>query len=139
MNEEQRWIHIPDWEKFQHRDAGRSSVLPWLKAYTELLSKPDFLDLTFHQRGLLVSIWIEYARSKRQLRDNSLTLTRQLGHRVSRRDLDALNHAGFIMFSASRYASLEKEKEKEQPKDQNPNPRTGAADDGERPKLRVVS
>ncbi len=99
MNEGDRWIVIPHWDDFQHykkRDA------PWIKTYTRLMFKPEYLGLTFHQRGVLHSLWITYATTNRQIRDNTLTLTRQLGHRVLRRDLEALNHAGFIEFSASK-------------------------------------
>lgn len=100
-----RWIVIPQWEGFQHRDAARVVVPTWIKLYTELISKDEFLGLSFHLRGVLISLWIEYATSKRQLRDNTVTVSRRLGHRVTRRDLDSLNRAGFIEFSASKPAS----------------------------------
>lgn len=94
----ERYIVIPRWEDFQHyRD--RDPI--WIKIYTRLQSDEGFRGLTFHQRGVLVSLWIEYARSGRQIRDNTATLTRQLGHRVLRRDIEALTYAGFITFSAS--------------------------------------
>lgn len=100
----ERWIVIPRWEELQHRDAARSAVPTWIKLYTELGSKEEFLALSFHQRGVLVGLWLEYARSKRQLRDSTLSLTRRLGQRVLRRDLKALNDAGFIRISASKPA-----------------------------------
>jgi hypothetical protein len=132
-----RYIVIPKWDGpdgFQHYK-NRDPI--WIKAYTRLLSDQAFLDLTYHQRGLLLSIWLEYARSNRQLRDGNatttrqtrdshVTLTRQLGHRVTTRDLEALNHAGFIEFSASaplaeckQDASLDKEVEKKRPSTSN--------------------
>jgi hypothetical protein len=105
----ERYIVIPRWEEFQHyRD--RDPV--WVKVYTRLLSDDGFRQLTFHQRGVLLSLWVEYARSGRQLRDNTATLTRQLGHRVLRRDLEALTYAGFITFSASAPLAQSKSKRK---------------------------
>lgn len=98
----EKWIVIPKWDGadgFQHYK-NRDPI--WIKAYTRLLSDRAFLSLTYHQRGLLLSIWLEYARGNRQLSDSTVGLTRQLGQRVLRRDLEALSHAGFITFSASR-------------------------------------
>lgn len=96
-------IHVRNWEKFQHPDVvrGKQRGPRWIKVYTELMSDPAFLELTMHQRGVLISIWLTYATSRRQLSDNSSTLARQLGHRVLKRDLEALNHAGFIELPAS--------------------------------------
>ncbi len=116
----ERWIVIPRWDGptgFQHysdRDP------KWIKNYRDLLSKDEYLELTFVQRGILHGLWLEYAAANRQLRDSTLTLSRRLGGRVTRASLDALNHAGFIEYSASRplatryqAASLEEETERE--------------------------
>lgn len=93
------WIIVERWDEFQHyRD--RDPI--WLKVYTRLLSDEAYLALTFHQRGVLQGIWLEYARANRQLSDRTVALTRRLGQRVSTRDLEALNHAGFITISASK-------------------------------------
>ena len=92
------WIVIPNWRRFQHY---RDRNPKWVKVYTELMSDPAFRGLTLHQRGLLISLWLEYATARRQLRDSTLTLTRQLGQRVMRRDVDALVDAGFVEVSAS--------------------------------------
>lgn len=113
------WIVVPRWDGsdgFQHyRD--RDPI--WIKNYRTLLSSDEYLTLSFHIRGVLHGLWLAYAASNRQLRDSTLTLTRRIGQRVTTRDLLALNHAGFIEFSASRplapvyqAASLDKEKEK---------------------------
>jgi len=93
---------IPRWDGkdgFQHyRD--RDPI--WIKNYRTLLTNNEYRGLSHHQRGILHALWLAYATSNRQLSDSTLTLTRLLGQRVLRRDLDALNHAGFIQFSASR-------------------------------------
>ncbi len=91
-----RWIWIPNWDGptgFQHYK-DRDPL--WIKCYTRLMSKDEFLMLTFHQRGVLFGVWLAYARSNRQLRHSTLTLTRQLSQRVLTRDLNALQNAGFI-------------------------------------------
>jgi hypothetical protein len=109
----ERYIVIPNWDTFQHY-SNRDPV--WIKVYTRLCSDEGFRELTFHQRGVLISLWIEYARSGRQLRDNTATLTRQLGHRVLRRDIEALTYAGFITFSASApLAQRREEKKRKEP------------------------
>jgi hypothetical protein len=117
------WIVIPQWEYFQHRDAARVVVPTWIKLYTELASNDDFLGLSFHLRGVLISLWVEYALSRRQLRGSPKLLNRRLGHTVKVRDLEALRDAGFIAFSASKpastdtskHASLEEKREEKNP------------------------
>ena len=99
------WIVIPKWDEFQHRDMARSSVPPWIKTYTKLMGDDDFLDLSFHLRGILVSLWLEYAAARRQLRGSPSRLSRRLGKRITARDIESLYHAGFIGFSASKPAS----------------------------------
>lgn len=119
----ERWIVIDRWDEFQHPDAMRSAVPPWIKTYTALLASDEFLELSFHLRGVLLGLWLEYASSGGQIRVSPGSLHRRLGHRVWSRDLAALNHAGFIQFAASkpasnrasRSASLEK-KRRETPK-----------------------
>lgn len=113
-----RWIVIPKWDEFQHRDAARANVPTWIKDFTQQLSKDEYLDLTWEQRGLLHDIRLEYARAKRQLRVSvtsdprgtrvSLTsLSRRLGQTVRLSQLEALRDAGFIEFSASKPASMD--------------------------------
>ena len=123
----ERWIVVPNWREFQHYKNRDPS---WVKAYTRLLDDPEYLELSFHVRGVLLGLWLAYARSDGQLRGNTLALTRQLGGdtgtRVTTRDLERLNHAGFIRFSASKPLALryqvaspevevEREKEKNNP------------------------
>lgn len=120
----ERWIVIPRWDGpdgFQHY---KNREPTWIKNYTRLLNDEEYRSLTMHQRGVLHGLWLEYAASNRQIPDSTLSITRRLGERVTRATLEALNHAGFIQFSASkplatRYqaASTEAEvdKEKERP------------------------
>jgi len=119
------WIVIPRWDGedgFQHYK-DREPI--WIKNYTRLLSSDSYLGLTFVQRGVLHGLWLEYARSNRQIRDSTLSVSRRLGERVTSATLDALNHAGFVAFSASKplapckqLASPEEETERDEEKDQ---------------------
>jgi len=92
------WIVIPNWRRFQHY---KDRQPRWIKVYTELMSDPAFLGLTFAQRGLLISLWLEYARSRRAIRVRAASVSRQLGGRVASAQLEALSDAGFIEVTAS--------------------------------------
>jgi hypothetical protein len=93
------FISVPNWTKFQHyKDRSPS----WIKVYTDLNSRDEWLGLTWGQRGLLVTAWLEYARSATHLRSETLRrLGSSAGSRYFQRDLEALNHAGFLLFPAS--------------------------------------
>lgn len=99
------YIIIPRWDEFQHRDMARSSVPPWIKFYTRLLHDENYLALTGHQRAVLHGLWLEYASTRRQLPLSTTSLTARLRLRIMRRDLEALNDAGWIVISASKPAS----------------------------------
>ncbi len=115
MSDPEQWIQVNNWERFQHPDAARSLVPPWIKSWTELLSNDAYLDLSPHCRAVLHGIWLEYARSRRQLAVNTASLTRRLSLRVSSRQLKTLSDAGFITFVASKPASTEKRREDKPP------------------------
>ncbi len=115
-----RWIVIPRWDDFQHYK-DRDPV--WIKNHRALLHNDAYIGLTLHQRGVLHGLWLEYAASNREIRDSTSTVTRRLGERVTRATLDALNHAGFLEYSASRplascYSREETEREEETDKEQ---------------------
>jgi hypothetical protein len=91
------WIVIPNWDRFQHY---KDRDPPWIKLYTDLAHREEWLDLTMAERGLLVTIWIEYARSGCTLGANRL---RRLLHRNYRTNaLEPLIDAGFITVVASK-------------------------------------
>jgi len=101
----ERWIVIPRWEEHQHRDAARTTVPTWIKFFTRLLHDDAYLDLTGNRRAILHGLWIEYASARRQLALSTRSLSQRLNLKVTMRDLEALHHAGFIEFSASKPAS----------------------------------
>ncbi len=94
-----RWIVIPNWDNFQHYK-DRSPA--WIKLYTDLMHRDDFLELTGHQRSVLLGIWLEYASSHCQLLDSTTMLSARLRLRVTTPTLKVLSDAGFIEFSASK-------------------------------------
>lgn len=87
------FIEIPKWDLFQHY---KDRNVPWIKTYTSLLHKDEYLTLTGHQRGVLHGIWLMYAASSRRISAETRRLTRALNVRVTTADLEALNRAGFI-------------------------------------------
>jgi hypothetical protein len=99
------WIIVRNWQKYQHRDAvrGKEKGAPaWIKAYISLMHDDDFLQLTLTQRGLLISLWLEYAQSSGQIPVSTQRVSRRLHAQVQQKSLDALVHAGFIEVSASK-------------------------------------
>ncbi len=114
------WIVIPNWERFQHY---KNRNPTWIKVYTELSSDPDWDGLTLHQRGLLVTLWLEYARSRAQV--STTWVRKQVGRSYKVASLVSLSDAGFIQLSASRplaigyhVASPEEETEREEETEQ---------------------
>lgn len=99
MNEEeQQWIIVPNWERFQHYGQARRPT--WIKNYIGLLHKDEYLDLTLAERGLLHGVWLAYAEAQGRLRTGDLSSDL---HALARhRHIESLNHAGLIEFSASR-------------------------------------
>ena len=93
------WIEVVGWDRFQHY---KDRDPMWIKNYVSLLHDPAYAQLTWPQRGVLHALWLEYAASHRAIRGDSSSVTRALGGRVTSATLEALNHAGFIRFSASK-------------------------------------
>lgn len=93
-----RWITVPNWERFQHY-GNRAPV--WIKNYTALLHKDAYLDLTLAERGLLHGIWLVYAERRGHVRAGA-DLAAELHGRVREQPLTSLSQAGFVGFSASR-------------------------------------
>ena len=119
------WITVPNWDKFQHY---KDRTPPWIKLYTELNSSNAWLDLTDAERGLLVTIWIEYARARGDLRASNVpSCVRQKRRMCS---LERLNQAGFIELSASRVLAQRREDKKREEDDLfNLEPANGAVDE----------
>ena len=95
------WISINRWRDFQHYDP-RTRGLPWIKNYVRILSSDEYLDLSEHRALMLHRLWLEYASTGCRLRLDTARLSRRLSMRVTRTDIEALNHAGFITIVASK-------------------------------------
>lgn len=121
------WISVRKWRTFQHYDPAKR-VPPWIKNATDLMANDAYLSLTTHRALMLHRLWLEYASSRCELSDDTLRLSRRLGMKVTRADLESLNHAGFIDIVASKAlaegyhgasasrARVEAEEEKEDPR-----------------------
>jgi hypothetical protein len=93
------WISVVGWDDFQHYK-DRNPL--WIKVYTRLLGDDAYLDLSEHRALMLHRLWLEYARTGCALRVDTARLSRRLSVKVTRSDLDSLNHAGFIDIVASK-------------------------------------
>lgn len=104
-----RWIVVPNWDKFQHY--GNRRTPPWIKVYLELIHKPEWEDLTFAERGLLVTIWVHYAASRGHLRQSQVRPKSGLRHFQDH--LKSLSDAGFIHLFASNVLAQREEEDSE--------------------------
>lgn len=95
-----RYIWVNRWDEFQsfQEKRGKPWAPPWVKLHTKILDNPEFLDLTPETRMVLVGIWALFARTHGTLTKDTRRLSRQLSQRVTERQLESLNHAGFITF-----------------------------------------
>jgi hypothetical protein len=101
MTDADLWVVIPNWERFQHYTDRNPA---WIKVYTELNSRDDFRALTWAERGLLLSIWCEYALANGLLRQSDVGP--RCGASTRRQHWASLNDAGFIQLSASKPLAL---------------------------------
>jgi hypothetical protein len=108
-----QWIVVPNWDKFQHYP-DRDPL--WIKVYTELNSNPEWRELTVSERGVLVTVWTEYARTRGQL--SVREVMRLCGKSARSKHLTSLNHAGFIHFSASKPLALARSREKKEKREE---------------------
>jgi hypothetical protein len=90
------YIIIRNWQRFQHY---KDRSPPWIKNHVQLLHNHDYLDLPGDCRAILHGLWLEYASSHARLPLDTRSLSRRLGLRVTRQQLDRLNHAGFLEYS----------------------------------------
>ena len=108
-----RWIVIPRWEEFQHYSKRNP---PWIKTYTRLLRDDAYAQLSLSQRGLLQGLWLMRAAGGEDVRESRARrelVGSESDARYFKRHLEALNHAGFILFRASSVLAPETETETE--------------------------
>jgi hypothetical protein len=100
-----QWIIVRNWDRFQHYTHRNPT---WIKVYTELAHKDEFISLTLPQKGMLLTIWIEYAASRGRV--SIEMIRRRVGVSYRNATVEALNHAGFITLSASKPLAQSKKK-----------------------------
>ena len=97
--EQPLWIVVRNWDKFQHY---KNRNPPWIKLYLELHHDDNYMRLSGNRRAILTSVWVEYGLSQRCVPLDPKLLGRRFNLNVKMADLEALNHAGFIIFAASK-------------------------------------
>lgn len=131
------YVVVRNWERFQHY---RDRTPPWIKTYLELMSDDAYLGLTGHRRAVLHGLWMEYARARRRLPDDTATISRRLALKVTTSDLEALNHAGFIEVGASTPLAPRahaKRKRRDKDKGRSEEAKQGVPKNGERPEFDI--
>jgi hypothetical protein len=101
MDQPERWLVIPHWPKFQHYSNRNPR---WIKDYVDQLDRDEYMQLTLAQRGLLQDLRRLYARCDGIVRESDIPA--RILQKVPRKSLEALNHAGWIGFVASKPLSL---------------------------------
>jgi len=91
------WVIVPNWNDFQHY---KDRDPPWIRVYTDLLRRPEWLDLSPNASGLLLDVWLAFAAQNGQLRVKDVSRLSQA--RVRRATFERLADAGFIELSASK-------------------------------------
>ncbi len=117
---DERWIVVRNWDKFQ---TYTDRVPPWIKLYTaELANNPEWERLSPGSRGVLVTIWVEYALHQGQLRVEVVQRASGSGWKVGY--LNRLVDAGLIDVVASKpLARARPRKEQEEEKEKSARPR----------------
>jgi hypothetical protein len=120
------WIIVPNWDKYQ---SYTDRAPPFIKLWLELQDSDTWWALNYTERGILVTIWMAYARFNGQLRASHLP--RLCQSRARHEHLTSLNHAGLIEFSTEKpsraRASLRAPEEKRREREERGRPRTRAS------------
>jgi len=94
------YIWINRWDEFQtyHKKRDKIWAPPWIKLYPRLLTDPDFLALTESSQLILVKLFMLFSKSRQSVSKDTRMLSHLLHQRVTNRQLESLNHAGYISF-----------------------------------------
>lgn len=100
-NDSEAWITPVGWNRLTHPDVkrrkGEQKPLPWHRAYAQLADDDGYWRLNAGCRAVYHGLLMIALRSGR-IPTVTLTLTRRLGLKVSKRQLNALEAAGLIGF-----------------------------------------
>jgi hypothetical protein len=100
-----------DWGDWQVPDVKKPK---WIKAWTSLLENPKWLALSDAERGLLLLVWLEYARAGTAIFVQNLC--RNCDVRTQKLRLEALRNAGFLEFSTAKMEPSRARRSENKPK-----------------------
>lgn len=92
-----QWIEIPHWDRYQRGNDG-----PWIRDWVAQLDHPDYLELSFAQRGLLHDLRLYNRVTHSRVPFDVSSLARRFQQKVRHDTLEALIHAGFIEVTGGR-------------------------------------
>jgi hypothetical protein len=98
MTPTNQWIWISRWREFQHYRPRPERGPAWIKDYAAQLDDWRYLELTPTQRALLTDLRRMFSAGRAQLKRSTSAIGARLQMTVYHKDLEALNHAGFIEF-----------------------------------------
>ncbi len=99
------WIIIPNWERYQHYNP-EMRVPPWIKLHLSILHSFDFAELKPNARLTFLMLLPLFAEQRGIVRADTSYLSRLFNVKVTKLTLESLNHAGLILFSASKPLAL---------------------------------
>ena len=111
------WIVVPNWDKYQ---SYKDREPKWIKLHLALNSDDDWLGITIAERGMLTTIWVEYARSRGQLRVGKVM--QLCGKSARSKHVTSLSHAGFIRIVGTKPLAHARSREEKKNKSKNPLP-----------------
>ena len=96
MPSEKTWLWVVRWDEFQHYKPERDHGPAWIKSYSRQLDDDRFLDLSLALRGLLESLRLALGRAGGRLPNDTQSISRRIGAKVRREQIEALCDAGLI-------------------------------------------
>lgn len=129
------WIVIRDWEE---HNPGHTRSYSWIQVKKRLLRHPQYLELTYAQRGILLGLWImtgELGLGRVPARPKDVARLMPGGSdadaKYLRRHLVSLNQAGWFTIDACKmHAQKEREKKKGSYEPKKESAREHAAENG---------
>jgi hypothetical protein len=127
MSDDDGWIVIPNWDRFQHY---KDRDPTWIKDYVSQLDDDDWLSLSLTERGALQVLRLLYARADGKLLTSRAAEAINFRGAHVARILERLNETGLLELRASKPLALarSREKRREEKKDrasalaENPTP-----------------
>ena len=106
MSDQPRYIHIRNWDRYQHPDVtrGKATRAPWIRDHLEQRDNDEWLALSLAERGLLTTLRLAYAARKCEgIPAVGGPLTKVVGASVRPKHVKRLSDAGFILLSPGKF------------------------------------